>query len=206
MSSFSIHDYVFSLSFKKNTFLSAAGGSLVFGPVFLDGGLLNYVEKEQFCLHHTKLPEFLSTLKQLATNIVTAGDEKPTSFESMVEVATEERIKMEGKNLVKIHKNERMSELAFDQFIFCDFMTALCQVTIFVTNPSPLQYTLACLFQENKLENPEESMTQVIEKCFTHHEDMNVNKKLLLTQYLNCHIHILNFIYETNKLSGLRTV
>ncbi len=200
MASVSIQDCILSLSFKKNTFVSAIGGSIIFGPVKLHNGVYYYSEKEQFSLHHRKFPEFLSALKQLATNLVTATDENVARLECTLEIAPEETIKIHQNKIIKVLKDQEECDLRFDQFIFCDFMVALSEVAIFVTNPTPLQYSFVCKYQEKKGHSLEDILRLV--KNISPEESISESVKLLLLRYLTFHSHILDFISETNKMSG----
>ncbi len=200
----SIQNTILSTSFQTNLFISALGGSLIFGRVQLQEGVLGYLKDESVILHHRKFTEFLAAIKALAANIVTATDKIPKKNQVTIELSKTEYLVIEKQELNRKWKGATVFTLQFDQFLLFDFVTGLTQLAIFITNPSPSQYELVQKYikQRGKLEHMsfKERVLQLWQ-CETETKK-NEFEKFLLTQYLCQNEHIVEFIFETNCLSG----
>ena len=200
----SIHDGLLSLSFQLNHFVTAMPGSLFFGRVELQNGVLCYKEKELFQVTPAKLPEFGYALKGLAKNLVLTGKDTSVTGEIYaIEIGEDECMKIEKNRIVKISKSEVIFEITFNKFSFCDLMIALSRIAIFISNPSPQQYAIMQAYEKIRRVTEEMSFQERLNMVFTLEKDQqNEAKKFLLSEYLICHSQVLEFIFETNKLGG----
>ncbi len=130
----SIRSAIIHTSFAKDYFVSATGGSIIFGNVKLDNAVLHY--EKYCCVFHKKFEEFLNGLKVLGANIVS---NKKTTVK--IELSRNEFLHFEANKIVKRSKTEEnLCSIEFDQFMYIDFLSALGQIVIFVTNPTPRQH------------------------------------------------------------------
>ncbi len=194
-----LRDTILSTAFGTNYFVSAIGGSLIFGSVCLDQGALSYVKNKSIYLTHKKLCEFVTAMKILGKNIVSPE----TRSIIKIELHSEEHILIEEHKMYKVEKNTKYDFIEFDHFLFFDFLCALRDIAIFVTNPTATQYRIftECLnFDKIALETRQgELIDQVCKKID------NEDEKFLLQQYLILHKHILVFVVHMKELTNVES-
>ena len=192
-----IRNTILNTSFGKNYFVSAIGGCIVFGPVKLNCGVLQYEKNDYFCVFHKKFQEFLQGLQVLGANIV-IGEKKTVE----IETSKNEFIHFKDKKLMKFINHEEILSIEFDQFMYLDFVSSLANIVIFVTNPTTTQYHASQEYLklvQNSEANFDELITVVCAKLKTE----STNEELLLSQYMKLHKHILIFLVEVRKIANL---
>ncbi len=202
-----IQEGLLSCSFDTNAFVTAFGGSVGFGKVTLQRGILTYLPNNLILIPTRKLSEFLSGLKVIAKNL-TINDPTAENGGSVleIEISVDDIIVFKENTIIKKDKEERRTcELKFDLIRLFHFFQAVSEVIPFVTNPTAIQFSAIKSFLY--VSEVEQKDFETCIKTICHQiPDLHEAEKILLEEYLESHKYVLNFTLEIRKMSHVSHV
>ena len=190
----SIQNTLMSAPFKRNGFVSAAAGSLVFGTVHLHQGVLCY--SEPYTVDYYKIPEFLELLKTLGKNLV-AEDDEDMLFKQM-EVNEGESLIVRDRRISRYIADEEDYSILMDQFMYIRFLLAFAEVSVFMVNPTPMQFeAIEKYINIGKTEKTnEERIAYACKK-----ETISESERFLLYHFIKKNCILFDFVSSVKQLT-----
>ncbi len=192
-----LREGIFSVPFGSNRFVTVTGGVLLVGNTIYSCGSLKYVEKNTFEISYRKLPEFQQALRHLTSNII-GDDEDEDISEVSIEMTTGDNLFIREKKIVR-KTNDFEFELEFDIMSFFDFLLALSDTVVFISNPSKIQFEAMQIFLNSRKESIPERITFASTTT-----GKTEDEQFCLHRYLSLNIHVLNFALALKEWAHVR--
>ena len=182
---------ILSFPFKRNGFVSACPGALIFGNVKFCQGKISHVECESIVIAYPKLEEFFELLSSLGRNIVQEEQENATE-PFCLENGLGETIEVHSSKICRMVGKKVDFELFFDEIYFMHLLRGIKKVVFFMLNPTKEEYEslreISRQDQEEEAESDEEKIQKTIQKT-----NISENEKYLLSHFLRLHMPIVQF-------------
>ncbi len=187
----SIQNTLMSSAFKTNGFVSAAAGSLVFGTVHLRDGVLYY--SEIYTIDYYKIPEFLELLKTLGKNIVAEEDEE--MLVKQMEISEGESLVIRDQRIIRCIADAEDYSIFMDQFTYIRFLLAFADVSVFMLNPTPIQFEAITKY----LNSDQKDEARIVEACKI--DKILEGEKFLLYHFIKNNRILFDFVSSVKILT-----
>ena len=107
----------------------------------------------------------------------------------------EDQLEVKKNTLCRRDGDKVLAKFTFDEFIYVDFLRAIDEVVLFVTNPTPKQFRALTRFQVSKEAN---NRKKIEEACAL--EESNDTQILMLEEFLKDNLQLLRFASEIHRL------